>query len=996
MNLKRHLILSLIGLAAAAAGCMSADATSTAAAQTKPEAENPACDRWVDSVYNSLTERQRVAQLISPKIAVDKGADSRAAIRRYVSVNKVGSLLFASGTIDQYIELTNYAQSLADVPLLMTFDGEWGLSMRIKDTPRFPKNMALGAIRNPTVLYDYGREMARECRLAGITVNYAPVLDVNSNPDNPVIGERSFGEDPVRVGRLATAYARGLESGGVMAVAKHFPGHGNTSTDSHKERTTDHHNAADVERIDLHPFKTYIDSGCSGIMTGHIIVPSIDASGLPASLSQTISTELLRERLGFDGLVFTDALEMKGAKIAGRNNAVMALKAGADILESSGHPLTDIDSIMAAVKRGEISKSDIERHCKRVLRYKYLLGLPELKPADAKAVRQLLDSPEADLVNRRLAAALMTVVYNRGDILPVSGLEKNKIAVVNIGAPADNEFSRTCRRYADAEVFHTAGAVFSHANLERIKAHDIVIAAVYNGNAGARAVLDQLKDCRGLVAVMFVNPYKMSKFASSLPSAAALVAAYEDTPYTQEYAAQAVFGGIDVDGQLPVGIAGVAPVGTGMTLKKNRLGYSSPLAENMRASLTDSIDSICTKLIADGGMPGCQVLVAKNGNVVYDKCFGLITRGGARVTPTTVYDLASVSKATGTLPGVMKAYDMGLFGLDEPLAKYVPGLRGTGKDSLMIKEFLYHETGMPAALNMFEVMVDSNSYTGKMITRRPDRSHSIKIQKGAYGHNTARLRRDITSRTASGRFPVEAARGVYVGRETYDTIMSRIYNIPLRNNKNYNYSCLNFCLMMDLVQRVTGQCHDKFMADSIYGPLGAYTTCYRPTLKHPLTKIAPTENDTFLRRQTVHGYVHDELANFSGGVQGNAGLFSNADDLAKLCQMWLNGGTYGGRRFLSDETVKLFTTSKSPTCRRGLGFDKPDTENPEWSPTCDEADPSVFGHLGFTGTVFWVDSNNDMIFIFLTNRVNPTRDSPVFNNSGIRPELFRQVYKALN
>lgn len=291
--------------------------------------------------------------------------------------------------------------------------------------------------------------------------------------------------------------------------------------------------------------------------------------------------------------------------------------------------------------------------------------------------------------------------------------------------------------------------------------------------------------------------------------------------------------------------------------------------------------------------------------------------------------------------------------------------------------------------------MDSTSYKGKLITYRADKDHRIKIQRGAYGNNTARLRRDITSAKANERFPIEGAKGIYLGRETYDTIMGRIYNIPLRDSKQYNYSCLNFCLMMDLEQRVTGQSHDKFVHDSIYAPLGAYTTCYRPTEHHPLDKIAPTENDTFLRRQLIHGYVHDELANFSGGVQGNAGLFSNATDLAKLCQMWLNGGVYGGRRFLSDETVRVFTTSKSPTCRRGLGFDKPDAENLENTPTCDEADPSVYGHLGFTGTVFWVDPKNDIIFIFLTNRVNPTRDTPVFNRANIRPELFRQVYKSI-
>lgn len=303
---------------------------------------------------------------------------------------------------------------------------------------------------------------------------------------------------------------------------------------------------------------------------------------------------------------------------------------------------------------------------------------------------------------------------------------------------------------------------------------------------------------------------------------------------------------------------------------------------------------------------------------------------------------------------------------------------------------------MPASLNMFNVMIDTTSYTGKLITPRRDAQHTIKIQNGAWGHNTGRLRNDIVSNSRSEMTPVEAARGMWVGEAAYDTIMGRIYNIPLRKNCNYNYSCLNFCLLMDMEQHLTGQPHDKFVTDSIWAPLGAYGICYRPTLSHKLEEIAPTEQDNYLRRQLVHGYVHDETAAMLGGVSGNAGVFASAGDLAKLCQMWFNGGKYGDVQVLSPATVELFTKAKSPTCRRGLGFDKPDVENPDNSPTCEEAGAGVFGHLGFTGTVFWVDPDKDLIFIFLTNRVNPTRDNAAFSNSSIRPELFRQVYNAID
>lgn len=954
------------------------------------------CQRWVDSVYNKLTPRQRVAQLVVPKIAPDQVQAAKTAAKRFVAENHVGGLLFSKGSLAQYADIINYAQSISEVPLMITFDGEWGLSMRIPETPRFPKNMALGAITDPRLLYEYGQEVAREFRLAGVQVNFAPVLDVNSNPSNPVIGIRSYGEDPDRVARLGVAYSLGLEDGGVMAVAKHFPGHGDTSTDSHKSVTIVNHSRAQLDSIDLVPFEAFVNAGCSGVMTGHIVLPKVDNSGLPASLSYKMTTETLRKQLGFSGLVFTDALSMAGAKVEGKNNAVLALKAGADVLETLTSPVADIDAILAAVKNGELSQQRIEESCRRVLAYKYLLGLASRpKKIDVKSLSSAINTPAAEALNRRLTAATMTVLRNRGDILPIKDLAGKSIAVVNIGASADNTFSSFCSRYAKVDLYTIDANGASQSVLAHIKKHDLVIAAVYNDAQWARTAMSHLKSEPGLLPVFFVSPYKVEKFASSIESAPAILLAYEDTRLAQEYAAQALFGGIAVDGRLPVDLPKVAPLGAGVNLEKSRLGYSVPVLKGLNPAMTDSLDRMVAKLIEAGGMPGCQLLVARGGDVVYDKCFGRVTPGGAAVTPSTVYDLASVSKALGTLPGIMKAYDMGMFRFDDFMSSYVPGLRQPGKDSLRIREFLFHETGFPASLNMYDVMIDTASYSGRLITARPDANHSLKIGSRAYGNNSARLRKDIASTELSDKFPFEASKGIYTGPATYDTIMSRIYNIQLKPNKNYRYSCLNFCLLMDMEQQLTGIPHDRFVADSIFGPLGAYTTGYRPTTNLPKDQIAPTEKDNFLRKQHLQGYVHDELANFSGGVQGNAGLFSNADDLAKICQMLLNGGEYGGHRFYTQATTDVFTKTKSPNSRRGLGFDKPDVDKPDSSPTCEEADPAVFGHAGFTGTIFWVDPVNDLIFIFLTNRVNPTRETPVFNKSSIRSELFSQVYKAI-
>lgn len=984
---------------------LAAGVPSAGAQQPVPHIFDKKYDRavhYADSVYNTLSERQRAAQLVFPKVVPTLDEKSKANIKKLFGTEGFGGVLYTQGSLEQYAAMTNYVQSVAKVPVMVTFDGEWGLSMRIKNTPRFPHNMTLGAIEgNPQLLYRYGQEMARECRLAGIHVNFAPDADVNSNPANPVIGYRSFGENPEKVSTSSIAYSLGLEDGGVLSVAKHFPGHGDTGVDSHKALPTVNHTRARLDSVDLVPFRGYIDARLGGVMVGHINAPVLDSGGAPASLSSKISTGLLRNELGFDGLVFTDALDMKGAVAPdGGNVSVAALLAGADALLSPVNPVNDLNAIMAAVKSGKVSEKMIEDRCKRILMFKYALGLPEDKAVDTNIARlsAAISTPEAEALIHELTAASMTVLFNKDNILPIGNLDRTSIAVVNIGAQGNNNFASTCRKYADTDTYFTMGENFSASSLDKIKNHDVVIAAVYNDSPAARAALSSVVKAAGgkTVGVFMMNPYKMKKFSADFPAMKALLLAYDDTSDSRSCAAQALFGGIDVTGTLPVNLRGVAKAGTGVRLEKSRLGYSTPTAEGFKASLADSIDAIIKPAISKGALAGCQVLVARHGNVVINKTYGKTTNsaGGTPVTDNTIYDLASVSKATGTLPGIMKVYDMGRLPLDTKIGPLLPGLQDSAKKEITVRELLYHETGMPPALNMFNVIIDTLSYTGKLITSRPDANHKIKIQRKAYGHNTARLRRDITSTVKSEKFPIEGAKGIYLSKAAYDTVMGRIYNAPLRANKDYRYSCLNFSLLMDIEQRLTGIAHDRFVHDSIFAPIGAYNTCYRPLESHPESQVAPTENDTFLRRQTLRGYVHDELANFSGGVQGNAGLFSNADDIAKICQMWLNGGSYGDRRILSQETVDLFTKSKSPTCRRGLGFDKPDPD-PDNSPTCEEANPEVYGHLGFTGTVFWVDPKEDMIFVFLCNRVNPTRDSFEFNKLNMRPRLFSQLYKAL-
>ena len=951
--------------------------------------ETPECQQWVDSVFNTLTLKQRIAQLFMPIVNPKGGQATVALINTVIGKYKMGGILLSEGSVEQYAAAITAARKASSVAPMIAIDGEWGISMRVKDTPRFPRNMGLGAISDNHLLYEYGQEVGREMKLLGIDINFSPCIDVNVNPANPVIGQRSFGENPQRVAEAGAAYAAGLESTGVMSCGKHFPGHGDTNLDSHKALPTISHSKETIEQIDLVPFKKYMEEG-SAIMTAHLNVPALDPSGKPASLSKKISTDLLRNQLGFKGLVFTDALGMKGAVTTG-NVSVEALLAGADVLEGMRQPGGDLNAVEAAVKSGKISEDIINERCRKVLAYKYAMGLANPAPINTAGLAEMINSPKAEAVNQALANASITLLRDKKNLIPVGNLDKNSIAVVNIGGKGE-EFNRICRKYtSDISFFQT------NSNVAKIKNHDIVIAAIYSDAQSSRDYLSQLRNIPGLIEVFFVNPYKMAKFKNSLTDKGALVIAYDETPQVQSAAAQAIFGGINIDGHLPVTLNGIAQIGDGLTREKSRLGYTSPIAEGMNPMLTVKIDSILNDAVSRKAIPGGQILVARNGNVVIDKSYGTTSMNGTiPVTDETIYDLASVSKASGTLPGVMKAYDLGMFDLDARASKYIPGLVGTNKEDVTVRELLYHESGIQPSLNLFYIMMDSTTYTEPLITNQPSDVNSIKIQRGAYGNKYAKIRRDITSAVQNDTFPIHAGVDVYIGKESFDTVMSRIYNSPLRKDKSYAYSCLNFCLLMDMEQHLTKQSHDKWLHDSIYAPMGAKLVGYRPLGRIDLDKIAPTEEDTYLRRETVHGYVHDELACFAGGVSGNAGLFSNAGDIAKHCQMWLNGGKYGDKQILSEETVKLFTTDKSPTCRRGLGFDKPDKENDDYSPTCPEATAATYGHLGFTGTVFWVDPDNDLIFIFLNNRVNPTRDNAEFSNLNLRPDLFSEVYKSIS
>lgn len=961
--------------------------------------DHQAMSIWVDSIMSGLTLDAKIAQLMIVEVVQSDSKSNLAAVKEQVETLGVGGLLFNKGDIATQAKLTNYAQDLAAVPLLVAADAEWGLSMRLSDAPDYPTNMTLGAINDDRRLYAYGREMARQMRALGINVNFGPVLDVVEDESNTAIGIRSFGESPGRAAALGVAFSKGLEDNGVLSVAKHFPGHGSASGDSHTTLPTVSKTLTGLDLCELVPFKAYVKAGLGGIMTGHLSVPSVDDSGSATSMSTVCVTDLLHNRLGFEGLVFTDALVMQGAAVSG-SQCVAALLAGNDVLLSPRDVKREIAAVKAAISQGSLTEEMIDERCAKVLRYKYALGLHDIQPIDEELVVSTINSEQSRTLLRQLLGGAVTVLKNGDGMLPLTRLERKQIAVVTLGASGDtcNIFQQRCAMYSQTRQFGYREGQSTSTIISKLKDYDVVILAALEDRSSIRAAMMQIAAAHpNVISVICSKPYGVKNYRQIIKDSQSAVLCYDTCSIAFDYAAQTIYGGNPAGGTLPVTAQGVAPCGTGARYKSIRLGYTTPEAVGIDASMEHDIDSIASLCIKKKAFPGCQVLVAHCGQVVLNKAYGTTDwKTKTPVTLNTIYDLASVSKALGTLPGIMRAYDQGLIEIDNRVSEYIEELQGSDKEDITLRQLLYHESGMPATLDMYNVMVDPQSYTGSLFRNRLTSTNNIKVADGMYGNKNARLRTDITSKTQSEEFSIGIGKDLWCNRAAYDTIMSRIYSANLRSKKTYLYSCLNFCLLMNVEERVTGVPHNLYVEGNFYKPLGAYHTTYRPTEHFALSQIAPTEYDAMLRRQTVHGYVHDEMADFSGGVQGNAGLFSNANDLAKICQMWLNGGVYGGDRYLMESTVGLFCTDKSANSRRGLGFDKPDKTNDDKSPTCAEAPASAYGHLGFTGTVFWVDPDNELIFIMLCNRVHPSRDNKAFSELNPRPKMFSAVYNALN
>ncbi len=940
---------------------------------------------WVDSVFQTMSMDEKIGQLIVAAAYTNRGKAHADSIQMLIKDYKIGGLIYFQGGPVRQARLTNQYQKAAKVPLMIAMDLEWGLGMRLDSTINFPYQMALGAITNDKLVEDMGVAIAEQCRRLGIHINFAPVVDVNNNAANPVINYRSFGEDKDNVGRKGIAYMKGMQKTGILATAKHFPGHGDTDTDSHYALPVVQHTRERLDSLELAPFRDMIAAGTGGMMVAHMSIPSLDnTKNLPSTLSKPIVTDLLKNEMGFEGLTFTDAMNMKGVTKfhePGKADA-MALLAGNDVLEFTPDIPKAVKEIKALIDRGELTEAEITKRCKKVLAAKLWFGLD--KPADIKAENIIaeLNSKEHKALNRKLIAASLTVIQEE-QVLPIKQLKGKKFAVVSVGKGDPTAFQKRVKSYVDAAVYNLPNKASNDmiSLIEKQLAdYDEVIIAVHqqtrrpsNNKVLTKELIsfvDRLA-ARGNATVAYLrNPYTLSQF-QNIHTAKAIVLGYADDDDVQDLSAQLIFGALNASGKLPISVNEHFKAGDGIPINAlGRLKYVLPIDVGMNVEKLGDIDSLVAEAIREKAIPGAQVLVAKNEQVVYHKAFGYHTFDStSAVELDDLYDLASVTKISASLLGIMKLYEEGKIDLDAPLSTYVPELRRSNKADLTMREMLTHQARLKAWIPFWQ---DTKRKSGKF------KWYTFKED-------------------SSRRFPYKVADNLYLHRNYANKVFKAIRKAPQGDSTAYVYSDLSFYLYPRIITELSGQDFEKYLKENFYEPMGANTLTYNPLRFHSLEDIVPTEYDSLFRKTLIHGRVHDEGAAMLDGVSGHAGLFGNSADLAKLLQMYLNFGTYGGERYLEKSTFDEFTRCQfcDEGNRRALGFDRPNMVYKEPSNAAESVSQSSFGHTGFTGIFTWMDPEHELLYIFLSNRVYPTRENTKLYKLNTRTKIQQVLYDAL-
>lgn len=982
MGVFRKIVLTL-------AGGLLIFSNSSAQRNRSRHSEEAAKHYWVDSIYSHLSQEEKIGQLFM--VAAYSGGKNynEDLVTQLINAHQVGGLIFMQGGPIRQAVLTNKYQQLAQTPLLIGMDAEWGLGMRLDSVKNFPRQMMLGATRDTDLAYRMGAAIADQCRRLGVHIDFAPDIDVNNNPANPVINSRSFGENKVWVARMGVSYMRGLQKNGVMACAKHFPGHGNTDVDSHKDLPLINSSAYQLDTLELYPFRKLIYAGVKSVMVAHLEVPALDtAAHTPSTLSKNIVTGLLKEKLGFNGLVITDALNMQGVTKyfpAGEAD-LRAFEAGNDILLFPQDVPVAIRKIKEAIDSGAIPQSALENSVKKILTAKYEAGLAEREDIDTDNITSDLNK-YVENVRTQIAKAGITLVKDDNQVLRKIN-ENMRIGYVGINADtATVLYNMLEDEFENVDVYwlpkKSTAEDMEHV-MDKLRKYDAVILAVHNLNFSpvnnyglgddAISFLQSAACHNNVMVALLGNAYVMQYFCG----AGSVLVGYEDDTVTEKVMAAALLRKIKPKGKLPVTACmegkSICPAPVKPTVvsrePSNELKkvFFPSEAGVVEPQALDKLDMFMARNIADGVFPGCRVLAARNGKVFYNKAFGYTKYDKKqRVDTSTMYDMASCTKVLATTIAVMRLYEQGKLNLDKTVGDYLPWTRGTNKESLLVTDLLRHQAGLHSYIPFFQATLDEDSYPRKDLYRkRPAEGYEIKVAENLYLRNDYR-----------------------------DSMWKRILDGPLDNLGKSVYSDLDYYFLAAIVEQITGKTIDRYVEEQFYKPMGLKRITYNPLNKFDTTQMAPTEIDVFFRRQELYGYVHDPGAAMLGGVAGHAGLFASADDVAAIFQMLLNKGVYGSHRYFKPSTVELFTAYHSKLNHRGLGFDKPATDPDDGGPAGERCSAFAFGHQGYTGTCVWADPATGIVFVLLSNRVYPSSENTKINKLNVRTTAQDYIYEAL-
>jgi beta-glucosidase-like glycosyl hydrolase/CubicO group peptidase (beta-lactamase class C family) len=934
--------------------------------------------KWVDSVYNALTFDERIGQLFMVSAYSNKDSVHVKAIDKLIQENKVGGLIFFQGGPVRQAKLTNRFQSKAKVPLLIGIDAEWGLSMRLDSTYRYPFNMTLGAIQNKKLIETIGVQMGEENKRIGVHFNFAPVLDINTNPKNPIIGFRSFGENKENVAESALALMKGYQSLGLLATGKHFPGHGDTEIDSHHALPTITFSKARLDSIEMYPYKKLFAEGLASVMVAHLNVPSLEPrENIPSSVSHNIITDVLKNQLGFKGLIFTDALNMKAAKNFREPGDIdlEAFQAGNDILLCAENVPVAAEKICMAYQDSLITEERLAYSVKKILKYKYKAGLNQYKPAAIPGIYNDINPIKNDALQYQLYENAITVLKNKNDILPLSNLEKEKIAYVKLGDDANSAFVSTLKKYTEIIEINDEDLECLKDSLQQFTK---VIVGFHKSDKAWKSHAMTEKDLLWLSEIAknnivildaFTKPYALIP-VTIFDEIEGVVVSYQNSDIAQIVSAEVLFGAVDAKGKLPVSINEQFKVNDGLTTTKaNRLGFSLPENVGMNSTILAKIENIANKAITKKMTPGMQILVARKGKVVYQKSFGYQTyENKSKVNNATIYDIASLTKIVATLPNVMQQYDHQKITMETTLKELLPLFTNSDKQDISFKDLLSHYARLQAWIPFYKATLDS--------AKRPLPKYYSKV--------------------SNEQFSKQVADSLYLRNDYHDSIMKMIVDSKLLPKKEYKYSDFTFIILKEYLEKATGKTLDVLVQEQFYKSIGMNHSTFNPLQRFSKDSIAPTEIDTYFRHQQIQGYVHDMEAAMEGGVGGHAGVFSNAMDVAKMMQLYLQKGNYGNHQYFSEKTFADFNTCYfcAEGNRRGIGFDKQQLPGTS-GPTCGCASLTSFGHTGFTGTITWADPEEELVYVFLSNRTFPDSTINMLSKENIREDIQKVIYEAI-